>query len=109
MDNDGKRHIQNAPTFDHWGFDWNGIFYTKNDAFLAGYPAPAPLSVLAVEKEADGSYGGVYLISGGDKLPIACSQSFANHATFDPVFNWNNVFPVSSDTLNTLPDGPTVY
>ena len=108
MDDDGKRPIQNAPTFEHWGFDWNAIFYTKNNAFLAGYPSPAPLSVLAVEKKADGSFGGVYIISNQQKHAIASPDAFNAHAATDPVYDWNNVFPVSSDTLNMLPDGATI-
>jgi hypothetical protein len=109
MDNDGKRPIQNAPTFIHWGFNWNEIFYTRNNAFLAGYPSPAPLSVLAVEKYSNGTLGGIFLISNGQRHPIGSYQSFINHATFDPVYNWNNIFPVSTDTLNTLTLGETIY
>ncbi len=103
MDIDGKRPIQNAPTFTHWGFNWNQIFYTRNNAFLAGYPSPAPLSVLASNN------GSVYLIENGSKRPIDSAQSFNNHASFDPVYDWNNIFWVSSQTLSSLPTGSTVY
>jgi hypothetical protein len=109
MDDDGKRPIQNAPTFEHWGFQWGNIFYTRNNAFLAGYPSPAPLSVLAVEKYSNGTLGGIFLISNGQKHPIGSYQSFVNHATFDPVYNWNNIFPVSTRTLDEIPLGDIIY
>jgi hypothetical protein len=103
MDTDGKRPIQNAPTFEHWGFNWGDIFYTRNNAFLAWYPSPNPLSVLASNN------GGVFLISNGTKNPIDSAESFNNHASFDPVYNWNNIFPVSDELLNTLGPGTTIY
>ena len=108
MDNDGKRPIQNAFTFNQWAFDWNSIFYTNNNAFLAGYPSPAPLSVLALEKKADGTYGGVSLISSGVRYPIASAEVFNAHAAIDPLFSWSNIYPVSTDTLNTLELGAVI-
>ena len=109
MDLTANGRSRTLSTFEHWGFDWNAIFYTKNNAFLAGYPSPNQLSVLALEKKADGTSGGVYLISNGARHPIASAQSFANHASFDPVFDWKNVFPVSEESLETLDMGETIY
>jgi hypothetical protein len=103
LDTDGMRPIQSVSTFDHWGFNWNELFYTRNNAFLASYPSPAPLSVLASNN------GGVYIISNGTKRPIASAESFNNHATFDPVFRWDNIFPVSDQALSGLTLGDVVY
>ena len=97
MDDDGKRPIQNAPTFEHWfgSAAWGEIFYTKNDAFLASYPSPAPWSVLV------SSGGGVYIISNQERHPIPSPEVFDAHAAYDPVYDWNNIFPVSEKALNT--------
>jgi bacillolysin/thermolysin len=103
MDADGKRPIQNGFTFDQWHFNWGNIFYTRNNAFLASYPSPNPLSLLVSNN------GGVYLIENGFKRPIAGAQSFNNHATFDYRYRWNNIFPVSSWTMDEIPLGDIIY
>ena len=98
MDSDGKRPIQNAPTFEHWftSAAWGDIFYTMNNSFLAGYPSPAPWSVLA------SNGGGVFIISDTVRHPIPSPEVFNAHAATDPVYNWNNIYPASDNALTTL-------
>ena len=104
MDSDGKRPIQNPFTFNNWGFSWSDILYTRNNAFLAGYPSPNPLSVLAVSPQ-----GAVYLISNGQSHHIASPDVFNAHAASDPVYDWNNIFPVSNEALDALQAGDEVH
>ena len=104
MDDDGKRPIQNAPTLEHWfgASAWGGIFFTKNNAFLAGYPSPAPWSVLASHG------GGVYIISNGEKHAITSAAVFNAHAAYDPVYRWNNIFPASDYAMSLLAPGADI-
>ena len=105
MDNDGKRPIQNAPTLEHWfgAAAWGEIFYTKNNAFLAGYPISGAL-VGAGRGEACKRHA--MAASGSSpteqRHAITSVEVFNAHAAYDPVFRWNNVFPCSTDTLNTI-------
>ena len=103
MDADGKLPILNPDTFVNWNFQWGNIFYTRNNAFLASFPSPHPLSRLALNG------GWVYLISNGVRQHIADSKVFNAHAAYDPAYDWSNIFPVNSDTLsNRTTPGPDI-
>ena len=104
MDDDGKRPIQNAPTFEHWfsADAWSDIFYTENNAFLTSYPSPAPWSVLASHG------GGVYIISNKESHAIPSPEVFNAHAAVDPVYNWGNIFPASDYAMSLLTPGTVI-
>ncbi len=103
MDIDGKRPINSIDTFNNFGFIWNNIFYTKNNNFLLNYPSPNRLTRLVSNR------GSIYLIENKTKRPISSAQSFINHSTFDPLYRWEDVVPISDYPLSLLQLGEIIY
>ncbi len=99
IENHEKRAINSSDTFNNWGFNWNNILFTPNDAYLDGYSNGYLVTKLA----RDPSSGKIYLIESGAKCYIPTITIFNEHG-----YNWYDVYDSDPATLNALPNGADV-